>query len=370
MSKLECGESFSLHGNVQFLLQGKGLLYDYMLYQYQYFQQGRQVGDLESTRVVVNCSLSKKVHGDTVLNNGGESYAANFEKDIFIWQVGNDQASLDGMLPLGEQNLINFSSGFNKMKANLFCELLWRIRFSSERVVLVHAAAVTNGDKTILMSGWKGMGKTAACLKLLEFGCDFMGDDRVWLSASGKILAFPRYVVIKSSNAMFFPEVLSFWARVKTCILGWLSNISMISQKGLFNKLKQKFFPPIYFKVEELYPNTTVVNTANLTHVLSIEKNSVAEMVIQKKEAEALADSIFHVGNVEWNYPLLNITAAHDVLFPNGPSWTRELESLMEKEKVVIRQAISNAKTTSTVFIPTDEKYVSWVDFNSKVFEL
>lgn len=363
--------NFSLHNLITFSMIGEGSLANYLRYQYENFIRVDENQDNYKTDFKVFVHPSKHLLAKTTLNANNGSYSIDKDSHYFIWANSNDSVYLDGQKSLLQQTELSFDSGFNKMKANLIIECLLRLKMIRNDIVLVHAAAVKTGNHGFLIPAWKGMGKTAACLKLIESGCDFMGDDRVWLSKSGAILAYPRYVVIKSSNAAFFPEFISNWVKLKIAVYKFLSRVSIIRYMRVFKLFKRLVIQPTYFKITELYPNVSITDNTRLTHVVYIEKSSlVSNVVVNKTSPEILAASTSQISNVEWNYPLLEIAAAHDVLFPDAPSWNSELESLMSSEKTVIHQAFLGAKSSAHTLFPVNYNSVNWKDFQHQVSQL
>ena len=75
---------------------------------------------------------------------------------------------------------------------------------------MVHAAALGNRGRGVLLAGGSGAGKTTLALALLRGGWDFLGDDTVFLSRRGDLwqgLAFPDEVDATPQTLAFFPEL-------------------------------------------------------------------------------------------------------------------------------------------------------------------
>ena len=73
-----------------------------------------------------------------------------------------------------------------------------------------HAAALVAPDGTrLLLPGGGGAGKTTLALALLELGCEWLGDDAVFLAAGARrpeVLAFPRPFHVAERSARAFPR--------------------------------------------------------------------------------------------------------------------------------------------------------------------
>lgn len=86
----------------------------------------------------------------------------------------------------------------------LVVALRWRDLFH------VHAGAlVAPGGRGILVVGDAGAGKSTLSLALIEAGCDFLGDDAVFLrtAVEAEVLALPRAFHVAPRTAAAFPRV-------------------------------------------------------------------------------------------------------------------------------------------------------------------
>jgi hypothetical protein len=361
---------FCLHDTVVFSIEGSGPLLDYVKYQYSYFQERDAENNLAYEPILLKFVDIGHVASELFLKSGNESYVKSKEK--FIWRVGNSKLALDGNRKLVEQTELLFDQQFNKMKANLICELLWRLRFVSERIILVHAACVANGNQAMLLPAWKGTGKTAVCLKLIEAGYNFLGDDKVWLSITGEIFAYPRYVVIKGSNALHFPEFTNAATKAKSYLQALLKKSGLLNRVRLFRYLAKKLFtiPVRYHYIEDLYPGAKTVKQAQLTNIVYLAKGGRTQHVtITDFSPEVAASHIYQISNVEWNYSLLSFASAHDILFPDGPKWTAEILNLMAQEENLLDEVLKKRKCFAAV-IPLQNHHIKWDDFVSKIEQL
>ena len=291
MSIIENQRHYSLHQKVGFSLRGSGPLYDYLAYQYNYFfLKEQKVTESNQSSLVLTINENFVREYDTKLKNGNEYFALDSNHELFIWSVGNKRVALDGRATLVEQLSINFESGFNRMKANLICELVTRLKFAEHDIALVHAACITKKGEAVLLPAWKGMGKTAACLKLVEAGYDFMADDRIWISASGEVYAYPRYVVIKDSNAAFFPQFTTYYIKIKQWLLQLAGKVRCINRSSLFQRIRRFLIPAKYFYIEDLYPSVKIVRKTQLGSVVSIvKKERSREISIESMGSSVLA---------------------------------------------------------------------------------
>ncbi len=349
---------YSLHDRILFALDGEGPLYDYMMYQHRYFNVEPYDNELDILLIKISKNIVY-VEG-AKLQNGGEYYAIDNKNSRFIWAVNNSRMSLNGRLSIRDQCDIQFDGRFNKMNANLVVELILRSKLIDNNVALVHAACVAKNGNAVLLPAWKGMGKTSACLKLVEAGYEFLADDRVWINASGEAFAYPRYVVIKESNAAFFPEFFTRWARFTLFLYQHLAKKSDNNSKRLLRYSKRRLSPFKYAYIDELFPNVIIAESAKLAKVLPVVKiNGASAIRRQTAKCGAVALVSHLINNVEWNYPLLGFAAAHDLLFPEAPSWTEELNTLMNKERRVIEMAQKGVEH-SVLELPSNDCDVNW----------
>ncbi len=75
---------------------------------------------------------------------------------------------------------------------------------------MMHAAALGDRGRGVLLAGESGAGKSTLALALLRGGWDFLGDDTVFLSSRGeawRVLAFPDEVDVTPQTLAFFPEL-------------------------------------------------------------------------------------------------------------------------------------------------------------------
>jgi len=214
------------------------------------------------------------------------------------------------------------------------------------------------------------MRKTATCLKLVEAGYDFLADDRVWVSETGNVLAYPRYVVIKNSNADFFPQFDHLASGSKRRLYRFLETLEGIKGQRVINRFKQSLAPPQYFYINELYPDAKIRESANLTHVIHITQNKDCRKIsVESVKVDHLVASTCLVNNFEWNHALLDLAAAHDVMFGNSPSWTSELMHLMQREQNAIVKAYADT-SCGVLTLPENTKLINWKDLPEQLVSI
>jgi len=361
---------FCLNGFVPFSIEGSGALYDYISYQYSYFRDAQRI-DFPYQRLIALQFFEKQDFILDIFLKESNGYFAKSDKQ-FIWAIANNQLVLDGTIGLIEQQKLLFNQKFNKMKANLICELIWRLRFMKHDIILVHAACVSSENSAYLIPAWKGIGKTTVCLKLVKSGYEYMSDDRIWLGASGEIYAYPRYVVLKDSNAFYFPEFTTRFIKIKLCVRDFLNKIDLISGKRLIRYLINKLvsIPVQYHHIEDLYPTAKTRKQAQVAKVIYLTKNKNSkDVAIKNLSAKTVTSHIYGIDNAEWNASLLSFAAAHDVLFPDGPQWSEDILNLIKKEKEVLSTALKNASCFELT-LPIDKQLINWNQLTNKISRL
>lgn len=301
----------------------------------------------------------------------------DYESRRTVWQkrkrlslvVAEKIVFFNGVKPLREQNEVIFEDKFPKMKANLLVDLLFRTKLMVEKIQLVHAACVWGNKGAILIPAWKGTGKTAACLKLIENGYSFLGDDKVWLSSKGTVYSYPRYVVIKESNIRHLWQFVDHSLKLKIKISKMIRKLKRYIRVKLMWQVIDRLLkvPARHYHIEDLYPNAQTKGSVSLSNVVYLTKGeSVKDIVIQRCDCERTASAIVNINNVEWNYQLLDLATAHDVLFPNTPSWVAEIEQLMANEKTNILNAIRGVNNWAAI-LPSEDDRVEWADFVKRI---
>ncbi|WP_273150253.1 hypothetical protein [Methylophaga thiooxydans] len=360
--------NFSIHGVANFSLSGQGPLFEYMTYQYTDFLE-TNAGNFPHQNVFAVKVASAPMEPDytQVITMGNEKFARATDGNGFIWSVKNKVAMLDGQKPLAEQMTLSFDPSFNKMKANVLCELFWRFRFAQKKVALVHAACVANDNEAILLPAWKNVGKTATCLKLVAAGSDFLADDRLWLRSDGIALSFPRYVVLKDSNIEHFPEISSIITKAKLHALNLLARMKWLESMSLFKRIRQRLIPAQYFHIKELYSASRVLSQSKISTVVQLVKSkSNVEVKMHLVDSQRSANTISNIGDVEWNHSLMTLVSAHDTFFPGGPCWSQELTELMDDERQIVKGALSSLQCHE-LSLPEEGQHLNWTAVTQKL---
>jgi len=334
---------FIIH-KVRICVNGSGSLFNYFKFQFRHFA----VNDINNQKININLTISTKdsfssiITKQTSISENKYCYASN---ENFLWVVREKKMSLPSAIDLSKTLEITAENTFPKMHFNTIFDFLLRLYLIKEGFILIHAASVSKNNKGIVIPAWKSVGKTELALKLVKHGFSFMGDDKIWINQNNEILSYPRYVVIKESNANSFIEFVGrkylIKSKIKSILL--LKNNSSIL-KILYNKivstiLKNKIY---HFPIERLYPDSNTINYSKFNRIIYLEKNN--NFGIQHISKNTLKDIMESINILEWNTYLYELVASHDFCFPNYDSWIKKLETLVHAENEILMSAINNCE--------------------------
>lgn len=341
---------YSIHNKLNFSLTGDSSLLDYLRYQYKDFSIEKHSG---SANISCNIGLQEATSNSfdrIIKHSNSEFYASDYSRNKYIWSHGGEKLLLDANKRLASQSEVLFTSSFNKMKAGLFCELIWRLALVPSELSLFHAACVAKGDRTILFLSGKGVGKTALAVKLVDQGYEFLADDRVWVSNQSEVFSYPRYVVVKDSNIDFFPQLKSCTTNLKRFLYTVASKIPKLNKSSFFFRAKSLIYPAKYYYISELLPNAVVRNNSTLTEVVYVSKSAtVTESYLHPLIVKETKKAVSLINELEWNHPLFPMVAAHDILFPESPSWVDEMNSLLAFDQKIVNKVLSQISCSELV---------------------
>lgn len=332
---------FNFFNFFNFSLQGKGCLYSYLVFQYEYFKSSVDFKLCVDFKIICDSSFTINKTFCKVVKDKNVSYKIT-DCGEFFWFIGDEFVYMDGGDSLSKISKIQFSENFPKMQASMIIDSIMRFRLGRFDISLVHAAAVSKNGKGVLIPAWKGMGKTALTIKLLKSGYEYLADDRVWVSSRGSIYSYPRYVVLKDSNYHYFPDFMTLIIRVKyrltkaISLVEWRFSGANLLRKVLYRVFKVK---ARHFHVQKLLPDIVVASRANLNFTFILYRESVEEPSIQPQEASSVLMAIDSINNYEWDTDLLKLCAARDLLLNSHASWKKEFFQLLNNDKVSLDKA-------------------------------
>lgn len=355
---------YSIHNLFHFNISGANDLFNYLTYQFRYFERQNQIG-ASHLKIIIDRIPAGTAEKE--LRNGEISYC--LKDGLFFLSANGESVLFDGNLPLKEQNKVIFSRNYPQMNANLICDMIFRLNLLDQKIVLIHASCVAKGKRAVLIPAWKSTGKTTLSLKLVKNGLSFLGDDKVWLNEEGKVYSYPRYLVIKDSNAKDLKEFIGRQTVSGYGIYKFISSIKLLKKTGRTLSILKKMLgaKPRHYYIEELIPESKIMDEASISGFFYMAKAmGIFKADIESTCPEIIINNIVNIDNSEWNYDLLRLAAAHDILFSNGPVWTEEIMKMMRLE----RQIISSAVRKSHCFridIPALKTGVSWDSVTTEI---
>jgi hypothetical protein len=331
--------SFSLHDVFRFDLEGGGPLPDYLRMQYAEFECD---GTIDAPELLVRVERAE-LELPRAMRLSGDDAGYSRSGMQFVLETAAGRLHLDGSTQLESVDQMTVGPGFPRMVLNCLLELRFRLAMCHSDTVLVHACCLARGSTGLLLPAWKGTGKTSLALTLLDRGYGFLGDDRVWLRRDGELLCYPRYLVINASNAGDFADLLDARTRLAHDFNRALKESARIPEPVA--RIARRVVPPPvnYFKVAEIFPDAEVPKRATLRSAFFVVRPGSKDIGWNERSSLEMATAVGAVGDFEWNADLLSLTAAHDVLFPEGPSWRQEIDELMRTEREVLRDAFESA---------------------------
>lgn len=76
--------------------------------------------------------------------------------------------------------------------------------------ILLHAAALARGQRSLLLAGKTGSGKTTLATWLMHRGCDYLTDELTWIDAAGTSLhGFTRPLHLRTETAALFADLFA-----------------------------------------------------------------------------------------------------------------------------------------------------------------
>ena len=333
---------------------GQGALYDYFYYQYR-----EMATNLDQAEFTVDINFANlqvpKFEKKLAFESG---FICRADKKLY-WVIGNSYACLEGFSCLSRVTSIQFSGSFPKMKMNNILEIIFRLLMSKKEIFLLHGAGLAKNNCGILIPAWKGVGKTALCLSMIERNYSFLADDRLWVDNDGGLIANQRYVVIQDSNASYFPQFAPIFDRFRRSFLDFFESFNRIARSKLFKLVKKIFqVKPRYYKIHDLYPSCNTMEKAALKSVIYLSKSHAhKEFFIEAVESSSLQQKVFNISMYEWNLDAMRLALARDTLFVGEFSWRIEIERFTERESQGLLNILSKVNCYE---MQVPAKLLSW----------
>jgi len=194
----------------------------------------------------------------------------------------------------------------NRVFHHLLLDYLINIKMSQKGFSNIHAAAITQNDEAIIISGPGGAGKTSFTLYCVGLGCRILGDDRVFLR-DGMVSEFPECPGISSANSGYIRQYLSLKAR---CLLGINAFVRLLSCGYVGSLLSCSFkdiFDEQFLGRKAKLKTILILQPGTTFKVEKIDKNAACHylMLNQQFEDRFITEMIFNYSFINCGNQLL-----------------------------------------------------------------
>jgi len=226
-------------------------------------------------------------------------------------------------------------------------EPLLRWKFAELGFALVHAACVAQGNRAYLITARTDTGKTTTILKALDHDASlgFISDDLTLVHPDGRVLSYPKPLTISQHtlHAVRTPNLtrnqrLALVVQARLHSRGGRSIGMALFRMGLpaatMNSVIQWMIPPPKYDVETLIPTVDVVEQAQLSGMVVIERGGEGSIELEPQVAlETLLE------NCDDAYGFPPYPVIHELL--HG----RRAADLQAAERTTVERAISGHTT-------------------------
>jgi hypothetical protein len=142
-----------------------------------------------------------------------------------------------------------------------------------------------------------------------------------------------------------------------------------VRDNALFKRVRRRFIRAQYFRINDLYPEANILSQSKISKTVQLVKSRKNDKVeMHQADSSRTANTVSDIGDVEWNHSLQTLVSAHDILFPDGPSWSDELSALMHAERRVVREAITSIECQQ-LSLPDDKRHLNWHEVKQKLLD-
>jgi hypothetical protein len=192
---------------------------------------------------------------------------------------------------------------------------------SRRDIVLVSAAAIVGRDGLTLLLGRSRAGKTTLAARSLAAGADVLGDDQVFVDASGRCWAFPRRLRLYPDLRRTAPEAFAVLpARQRR----------KLTLRGAVAALTRDYVRPSLAVDPQSMGGRWLPGPLAIARVLLLERNATADDI--RVARGPASDAAATVGE------LLALQRARFASIA-GPAWTSALAEAADRELAILEQA-------------------------------
>jgi len=176
---------------------------------------------------------------------------------------------------------------------------------------MIHAATVDYRGQGVSIAGTGGAGKTSAVAKLLTHeDVGFMGDDWAFLAADGRLLAYPKPMLVRPHHRDLMPHLFKAGKRRKPLVpkalmapMGRLATAvhpTLVRYPKLARRLRRWSPEHLMVTPEQAFPGARVAREVPLGAALFVERiEGATETTMERVDADWMAARMldnFHAG--------------------------------------------------------------------------
>ena len=213
---------------------------------------------------------------------------------------------------------------------NVIEPILHTHMLQNNQAFLHSSGVVSDSEAAILFTGWGGVGKSSACVQLVNQGdWKYLADDVIIINANGEAYCYPKKVLLYGYNTEGNPDL-----EVKLLKNDLINRLSWNLRKKILGgaKVRRRISPELLFGIDKIGTKGKISKVFYLLRSNS-EKSSVQE-ITPEEMAERSVSVIAYI--LKEFYEVIN--AIHAVN-PKKPS----LEEVLEKNKLIYEKAFKNS---------------------------
>lgn len=297
---------------------------------------------------------------ETVLGTPKSYYGR--EGDRFVVRKGSNFMTVDA-----EWTHMKVSPNWEPFNVVYPLEYELRKRFVDDGFALVHASGVQRDGTTFVFPAWRSAGKTNTLLSLLGTGGDYLADDRLWVSADGRVRGYPLGVNMQPHNIESFGGVTdtdeenkTLKSRVVALVDKHADQTRSVVDEGIVF-LTKRFLDDrrrTFASLSDVLPGSEFVDQATVDNVVVLRAAPTSETISLASitPTDALTETRT-INDYEWNTLLREYFGAFDTLFP-GNDKTAEFESVLAKEEEIFTELFDTVPT-SRLLVPRTRDWIA-----------
>jgi len=231
---------------------------------------------------------------------------------------------------------------------------------------ILHASAIEYEGETILFPAWRHTGKTNTMLSFAVRGAAFLSDDRLFVDEDGTAYSYPTPINLLQYNLRAFPELLDrTWTERAT------DKISLEIARHTEGMPEHSFVRgTLDYLNNHVIKDSYTLHPSVLFDGIEIPESTAADKVILLETTEEpighcrleplsdaeLAQALMSITEYEWNSKLQQLYSGYDMLFPDRPAKTAQLESLRSAERDVYKR-FSTDVSSFRLAVPEEEEW-------------